>query len=107
MSCTHTHTFFIYRINYFLIFISRGDNKKLKNQNDQLNIRLERCLKRLHELEEQHLQQGALQDKMRQRLKQMDEHSGKCTQQVGNNCKTVREFCLYPCFGQSLDYLEL
>ena len=66
----------------FISIYFRGDNKKLKNQNDQLRTRLDRALTRLRDLEDQHIQHGILQDKMRQRLRQMDEHSGKTTQQV-------------------------
>ena len=60
----------------------RGDNKKLKARNTQLTQRLETAKGRLNELEDQHSQQGLLQEKMRDRIKQMDEHAQHSSQQV-------------------------
>lgn len=60
----------------------RGENQKLKSNNEQLNQRLERSVCRCKELQDQHSQQGLLQEKMRERLQQMDKYQVHTTQQV-------------------------
>ena len=60
----------------------RRDNKKLKSRNEHLRYQLERAQRRLQELEEQHIQQGHLQEKMRTRIKQMDSHAMNSGTQV-------------------------
>ncbi len=61
----------------------RGGNKNLKTQNDHLKVRVEKLRKRVGELEDTNEQHGILQEKMRQRLRQMDEHGQHTSQQVG------------------------
>ena len=60
----------------------RGDNKKLKTNNEYLRNRYEKAGQRLRELEDCTSQHGQLQDKMRERIKQMDQHANHASQQV-------------------------
>ena len=62
----------------------RRDNRQLKALNGQLKARLERSFRRLTELENQHTQGGILQERMRQRIKQMDTHSLHSSSQVAH-----------------------
>ena len=64
--------------------LCRSDNKKLKTHNEYLRTRMEKSLRRQRELEECTTQHGQLQDKMRERLKQMDAHAGHNSQQVSD-----------------------
>ena len=66
-----------YDVNHF-----RGDNKNLKTQNDQLKVRVEKLRKRVADLEQTNEQHGILQEKMRTRLRQMDDHGQHTSQQV-------------------------
>jgi len=60
----------------------RRDNKHLKSQNLQHKTRLDRALRQLRELQDQNTQHGHLQEKMRERLRQLDAHAYKSGQQV-------------------------
>ena len=60
----------------------RNDNKHLKNTVEQLKVRLSKYKKRAGELEDGNKSHAQLHDKMRQRLRQMDEHAQHQAQQV-------------------------
>ena len=75
----------MYGVIYGIICIEscfRNDNKKLRNTTVQLRGQLDRAQRRLKELEDQAVQHGQLQGKMRERLKQMDDHAQHGTSQV-------------------------
>ena len=63
----------------------RRDNKHLKSQNVQIKTRQDRAVRQLRELQDQNTQHGLLQEKMRERLRQLDAHAYKSGQQVTLN----------------------
>lgn len=63
---------------------SRNESGKLKKQNEELRLRLERAVNRLAELENQTDQHARVHEKMKERLKQMDDHGQNQSQQVCN-----------------------
>ena len=62
--------------------VYRGDNKRLKSQNDQMRVRLSRLLQRLQEVEDQHALHADMTVKLRERLVQMESHAQGSSQQV-------------------------
>ena len=62
--------------------VYRGDNKRLKAQNDQMRVRLSRSLQRLQEVEDQHALHADMAVKLRERLVQMESHAQGSSQQV-------------------------
>lgn len=62
----------------------RGDLVKSKHLKEELSVRLEKAMKRLKDMEAQHVQHGCLHEKMRQRLQQMDDHAQHSAQQILN-----------------------
>ena len=66
----------------YLYSFCRNDNKHLKNTVEQLKVRFGKSQKRAGELEDGNKSHAQLHDKMRQRLRQMDEHAQHQAQQV-------------------------
>ena len=60
----------------------RSDNKNLKSSNVQLRGQTERYKERCQSMEEESIQHGELQQKMRDRLRQMDTHAQRSSSQV-------------------------
>ena len=69
-------------IQYIYIFSLRSENGKLKRHNEELRQRLTRAMSRLKDLEDQTEQHSRVQEKMKQRLKMMDDHAQHQGQQV-------------------------
>ncbi|KAJ8308035.1 hypothetical protein KUTeg_012909 [Tegillarca granosa] len=61
---------------------NRNECGKLKKQNEELRFRLERAVNRLAELENQTEQHARVHEKMKERLKQMDDHAQNQSQQI-------------------------
>ncbi len=66
----------------------RNEKKQLKNSVEQLKARLSRAQQRSGELDDGNRAHALLHDKMRRRLRQMDEHAQHQAQQV--SCRCVR-----------------
>ena len=81
--------FSLHETNKLNMFFHRGDNKHLASANAALKVSLEKARRRVTELERQNIQHGELADKMRQRLRQMDEHAKRGSGQVGKNLPEV------------------
>lgn len=60
----------------------KEENQKLKSLKDHAGQKLERTTTRCKELQEQHSQQGVLQEKMRERLQLMDRQAQHASQQI-------------------------
>ena len=65
-------------------FRARTENRQLKAHNVQLRARLDRTFRQLNEMENQQNQGAILQERMRERIKQMDTHSLHTSSQVCN-----------------------
>ena len=68
--------------NTHFMFSCRSDKHSLQQEVQLLRDKLERALIRQQELEEQSGRAATLQDKMRERLRQMDQHAQHCATQV-------------------------
>ncbi|CAH1791029.1 unnamed protein product [Owenia fusiformis] len=60
----------------------RNESRQIRASNEELTIRLEKALRKISELDNQHVQHGRVHEKMRQRLRQMDEHAQHSAQQI-------------------------
>lgn len=69
-----------------LMIFYRNENRQLKNSVEQLKVRLNKYQKRAGELEDGNKSHAQLHDKMRQRLRLMDEHAQHQAQQVSGPC---------------------
>ena len=76
-------------------FISRSENGKLKRHNEELHQRYTRAMTRLKDLEDQTEQHSRVQEKMKERLKMMDDHAQSQGQQVRVFSSNVCH-CCYP-----------
>lgn len=67
-----------------IIFLSllRNESGQLRRQNEELRLRLQRALTRLEDLDNQSDQHGRVHEKMKERLKKMDDHAQEQGQQV-------------------------
>ena len=65
-----------------MCILGRSDNKNLKSSNVQLRGQTERYKERCQSMEEKSIQHGELQQKMRDRLRQMDTHAQRSSSQV-------------------------
>ena len=86
--CLHCFLFQVIRIiivnscEHIYIFSFRSENGKLKRHNEELHQRLMRAMSRLKDLEDQTEQHSRVQEKMKERLKMMDDHAQHQGQQV-------------------------
>lgn len=62
----------------------RSQCGNLKKQNEEYRMRMERSVARLSDLENQTDQHGRVHEKMKERLKMMDDHGQHQSQQVKN-----------------------
>lgn len=60
----------------------RNETGQLRRQNEELRLRLERAVARLEDLDNQSDQHGRVHEKMKDRLKKMDDHAQEQGQQV-------------------------
>lgn len=60
----------------------RNESGQLRRQNEELRLRLQRALNRLEDLDNQSDQHGRVHEKMKERLKKMDDHAQEQGQQV-------------------------
>lgn len=60
----------------------RNESGQLRRQNEELRLRLQRALTRLEDLDNQSDQHGRVHEKMKERLKKMDDHAQEQGQQV-------------------------
>lgn len=61
---------------------TRNESGQLRRQNEELRLRLQRALTRLEDLDNQSDQHGRVHEKMKERLKKMDDHAQEQGQQV-------------------------
>ena len=78
-------------------FIFRSENGKLKRDNEELQQRYTRAMTRLKDLEDQTEQHSRIQEKMKERLKMMDDHAQSQGQQVSNKNVKVSSKNWYEC----------
>ncbi|CAD5123553.1 DgyrCDS11891 [Dimorphilus gyrociliatus] len=60
----------------------RKENSKLKSQNQILRERLNKAQERLDDFEQQNHAHGVLHEKLRERIRQLDEHGGNTASQI-------------------------
>lgn len=65
----------------FLPFL-RNESGQLRKENEELRLRLQRALIRLEDLDNQSDQHGRVHEKMKERLKKMDDYAQEQGQQV-------------------------
>lgn len=61
---------------------NRNESGQLRRQNEELRLRLQRALTRLEDLDNQSDQHGRVHEKMKERLKKMDDHAQEQGQQI-------------------------
>lgn len=66
---------------FFLPFL-RNESGQLRKENEELRLRLQRALIRLEDLDNQSDQHGRVHEKMKERLKKMDDYAQEQGQQV-------------------------
>lgn len=72
---------FISHDTIFLPFL-RNESGQLRKENEELRLRLQRALIRLEDLDNQSDQHGRVHEKMKERLKKMDDYAQEQGQQV-------------------------
>lgn len=74
-------TFLFHMTLFFLPFL-RNESGQLRKENEELRLRLQRALIRLEDLDNQSDQHGRVHEKMKERLKKMDDYAQEQGQQV-------------------------